>query len=172
MPEIRPDSGISTRYSSPTSQQSALGHQPNRSGRSLTAESFYHSKTPRERPMMVGTWNVAPSKEPKMSIQLAVFFCTVGVAFFFYLNRVKAVRTSKGLWVAVIWLGLTGSRPVSMWLGMTPPSSSRKHRRKPRRCSGIWSASGHRFDGPHCSMREDLRYLPVIGPVSLTLSIA
>jgi len=56
-----------------------------------------------------------------MPAQLAVLFCSVGVVLLFYLNRDKSARNSRALWVPVIWLGLVGSRPVSMWLGMAPP---------------------------------------------------
>lgn len=59
-----------------------------------------------------------------MPAQLAIILCSVGVLVLFYLNRVKTVRTSKALWIPVIWLGLAGSRPASMWFGMTPSSQT------------------------------------------------
>jgi len=58
-----------------------------------------------------------------MPAQLAILVCSVGIVVLFYLNRDKSVRNSRALWVPVIWLGLTGSRPVSMWFGMTPPNT-------------------------------------------------
>ncbi len=42
----------------------------------------------------------------------------------FYLDRDKTVRTSKALWLPVIYLWIVGSRPVSVWLGITPAAGS------------------------------------------------
>jgi exopolysaccharide production protein ExoQ len=53
--------------------------------------------------------------------QLAVLACCAGVAVLFYLNRDKSVRTSKALWLPVIWIGLAGSRSVAQWFGMGSP---------------------------------------------------
>lgn len=57
----------------------------------------------------------------------------MGIAGLFWLDRDKSARTSKALWLPLIWLSIAGSRSVSAWLGMdiakeipgqTPPSSS------------------------------------------------
>src|SRR5271166_4210052 len=52
-----------------------------------------------------------------MGTPLAFLICSVGIAGLFYLNRDKSVRTSKALWLPVIWLWIAGSRSVSVWLG-------------------------------------------------------
>jgi exopolysaccharide production protein ExoQ len=59
-----------------------------------------------------------------MPPQLALLLCSIGVATLFYLDRDKSVRNSKALWIPVIWLGIAGSRPVTMWFGVTPKPSS------------------------------------------------
>jgi exopolysaccharide production protein ExoQ len=53
-----------------------------------------------------------------MSFLLAFAVCFAGVAGLFYLDRDKSVRTSKALWLPVIWLSIIGSRPVTAWLGI------------------------------------------------------
>ncbi len=55
---------------------------------------------------------------------LATLVCAIGVLGLFYLDRDKSVQTSKALWIPVIWLWINGSRPVSMWLGITPTNNS------------------------------------------------
>jgi O-antigen ligase len=55
-----------------------------------------------------------------MSPSLATLVCAVGILGLFFLDRDKTVHTSKALWIPVIWLWINGSRPVSMWLGMSP----------------------------------------------------
>jgi len=42
----------------------------------------------------------------------------VGIGCLFSLNRDDAARTSKSLWLAVIWIWISASRPVSTWFGM------------------------------------------------------
>jgi O-antigen ligase len=59
-----------------------------------------------------------------MNPSLANLICACGIAGLFYLNRDDSVRTSKALWLPVSYLWLIGSRPVSVWLGMTPPSGT------------------------------------------------
>jgi exopolysaccharide production protein ExoQ len=51
-----------------------------------------------------------------MSPTLAAAAFALGIAGLFYLDRDPSVRTSKGLWVPVIWLLIAGSRNVSQWL--------------------------------------------------------
>jgi exopolysaccharide production protein ExoQ len=52
-----------------------------------------------------------------MGATLALLICSIGIAGLFFLDRDKSARTSKALWLPVIWLWLAGSRPVSVWLG-------------------------------------------------------
>jgi exopolysaccharide production protein ExoQ len=51
---------------------------------------------------------------------LATVVFMVGIAGLFWLDRDPEARVSRGLWIPTIWLMLTGSRPVSEWLGMSP----------------------------------------------------
>ena len=53
------------------------------------------------------------------SIASLVYLC--GIAGLFYLDRDKSLRTSKALWLPVMYMLVLGSRPVSVWLGITPP---------------------------------------------------
>ena len=55
-----------------------------------------------------------------MPASLAIFFCCAGVAFLFYLDRNSSVRTSRTLWLPILWIGLAGSRGVSGWFNSTP----------------------------------------------------
>jgi exopolysaccharide production protein ExoQ len=51
-----------------------------------------------------------------MPPNIAAIVFTLGVLGLFALNRDRTVRTSKALWIPVIWLLINGSRPVSAWL--------------------------------------------------------
>jgi exopolysaccharide production protein ExoQ len=51
---------------------------------------------------------------------IACVLCWCGIAGLFYLDRDRSVRTSKALWLPVIYLWIVGSRSVSSWLGVTP----------------------------------------------------
>ena len=53
------------------------------------------------------------------SVASLLYFC--GIAGLFYLDRDSSVRTSKALWLPVVYLWIVGSRPVSAWLGIAPP---------------------------------------------------
>jgi O-antigen ligase len=53
-----------------------------------------------------------------MDPRLAFLICSVGIAGLFYLDRDKSIRTSKALWLPVIWLWIAGSRTISAWLGI------------------------------------------------------
>jgi hypothetical protein len=57
-----------------------------------------------------------------MNPSSALFLFAVGIAGLFYLDRDGSIRTSKALWIPVIWLWIVGSRPVSSWLGLSPVS--------------------------------------------------
>ena len=59
-----------------------------------------------------------------MSPSLATIVCWIGIAVLFYLDRERTPRTSKALWLPVIWVWIIGSRPVSEWLGFSPASMS------------------------------------------------
>ena len=59
-----------------------------------------------------------------MNPSVASLICAIGIAGLFYLDRDSSVRTSKALWLPVIWLWIVGSRPVSAWLGITPADAS------------------------------------------------
>src|SRR6266550_821810 len=51
-----------------------------------------------------------------MSLMLANLVFAAGICLLFYLDRDPLAKTSKALWVPVVWLFLSGSRPVSVWL--------------------------------------------------------
>jgi O-antigen ligase len=55
-----------------------------------------------------------------MNPLLAAFIYYCGIAGLFYLDRDKAARTSKALWIPVIYFWIVGSRSVSEWLGFAP----------------------------------------------------
>lgn len=52
-----------------------------------------------------------------MNPSLANLVYACGIFGLFYLDRDKSVRTSKALWLPVLYLWVLGSRPVSYWLG-------------------------------------------------------
>jgi exopolysaccharide production protein ExoQ len=47
--------------------------------------------------------------------QLATLLCVIGIALLFRLDRNPEAKTSKALWLPVMWLWIAGSRPVSAW---------------------------------------------------------
>lgn len=55
---------------------------------------------------------------------LASLICATGVAGLFYLDRDPSVRVSKALWLPVVYLWSVGSRPVSVWFGISPASGT------------------------------------------------
>ena len=57
-----------------------------------------------------------------MTSSSALIFFALGIAGLFFLDRDNSIRTSKALWLPVIWLWIVGSRPVSSWLGLSPVS--------------------------------------------------
>lgn len=59
-----------------------------------------------------------------MNPLIASLIYACGIAGLFYLDRDKSVRTSKALWLPVVYLLVLGSRPVSVWLGIGPPAGS------------------------------------------------
>jgi O-antigen ligase len=61
-----------------------------------------------------------------MNSQLATAVCILGILGLFWLDRDAQVRTSKALWLPVIWLAIAGSRMVTQWLaiiGLASPTS-------------------------------------------------
>jgi len=58
-----------------------------------------------------------------MGAPLAFLICSVVVAGLFFFDRDKSVRSSKALWLPVIWIWIAGSRSVSSWFGVAGPSS-------------------------------------------------
>lgn len=55
-----------------------------------------------------------------MSPSLAFFIFVVGIGGLFFLDRDNSIRVSKAVWLPVVWFCISGSRPVSAWLGMGP----------------------------------------------------
>jgi exopolysaccharide production protein ExoQ len=53
------------------------------------------------------------------AIASAIF--AVGIFGLFILDRDREAKTSKALWIPVLWLLINGSRPVSMWLQLSTP---------------------------------------------------
>lgn len=51
---------------------------------------------------------------------IATVVYVIGIIGLFWLDRDPKVRLSKALLIPTAWLLLTGSRPVSMWLGVSP----------------------------------------------------
>ncbi len=58
-----------------------------------------------------------------MTPQIATLAYIAVIATLFFLDRDAKVRTSKALWIPVLWLLIVGSRPVSMWLQTGPTIS-------------------------------------------------
>ena len=59
-----------------------------------------------------------------MVASIATLAFTLGIAVLFRLARDGRSQTSKALWLPVAWLSLGGSRMVSEWLQMAPPSTA------------------------------------------------
>jgi exopolysaccharide production protein ExoQ len=59
-----------------------------------------------------------------MNPSLATFIYWCGIAGLFYLDRDKAARPSKALWLPIIWIAIVSSRSVSEWFGLTPTGSN------------------------------------------------
>jgi exopolysaccharide production protein ExoQ len=58
-----------------------------------------------------------------MNPSLASLVYACGIAGLFYLDRDKFIPTSKALWLPVMYIWVLGSRPVSVWLGMSSPNA-------------------------------------------------
>jgi len=59
-----------------------------------------------------------------MNPLIATVTYVCGIAGLFYLNRDKSVRTSRALWLPVIYLSIIGSRSAGDWLNMKPPAGT------------------------------------------------
>jgi exopolysaccharide production protein ExoQ len=59
-----------------------------------------------------------------MSPSLASLICASGIIGLFFLDRDNSIRTSKALWLPVVYVWIVGSRPVSDWLGITPTNGT------------------------------------------------
>jgi hypothetical protein len=59
-----------------------------------------------------------------MNPSIASLICACGIGGLFYLNRDKSIRTSKALWLPVVYLWIVGSRSVSAWLGVSPSAGT------------------------------------------------
>jgi exopolysaccharide production protein ExoQ len=59
-----------------------------------------------------------------MDSSIALFVFIIGIVGLFFLDRDNSVRTSKALWLPVIWMWIYGSRPISVWLGISPLTES------------------------------------------------
>ena len=55
-----------------------------------------------------------------MTPSIASLICAIGIAGLLYLDRDKTARTSKALWIPALWIGLIGSRPLTVWMGFAP----------------------------------------------------
>jgi exopolysaccharide production protein ExoQ len=60
-----------------------------------------------------------------MNSTVATLICASGIAGLLYLDRDKTAHVSRALWLPGIWIAIVGSRPVSQWLGISPPSDAR-----------------------------------------------
>jgi exopolysaccharide production protein ExoQ len=58
-----------------------------------------------------------------MTTLIATITYVAGIIWLFYLAHDAKARTSKALWIPVIWLLIIGSRPVSAWLNAGPTMS-------------------------------------------------
>ena len=55
-----------------------------------------------------------------MPPQVATFVFAIAILGLFALDRDRKVRTSKALWLPVVWIWIVGSRTISVWLGISP----------------------------------------------------
>lgn len=53
-----------------------------------------------------------------MTPGIASIGCLLGIVFLFRLDRDRTVKTSRALWLPVLWLWIAGSRSVGQWLEM------------------------------------------------------
>jgi O-antigen ligase len=59
-----------------------------------------------------------------MIAKIATLVYIIGILGLFYLERrQRQGKTSLALWIPIVWLLISGSRPVTVWLGMAPDRS-------------------------------------------------
>src|SRR5208337_1324676 len=51
---------------------------------------------------------------------IATTLLVLGIVGLFWLDRDREVRTSKALWIPLLWLLINASRPLSVWLQSGP----------------------------------------------------
>lgn len=59
-----------------------------------------------------------------MNPLVASLICAGGIAGLLYLDRERTGRLSQALWLPGLWIGIVGSRPASMWLGLPSPDNA------------------------------------------------
>src|SRR3989337_2901378 len=59
-----------------------------------------------------------------MNPQIATLGCALGIMVLFAIDRDQKARTSRALWIPVLWLLISGSRNVSEWLQLGTPIDS------------------------------------------------
>jgi exopolysaccharide production protein ExoQ len=57
-----------------------------------------------------------------MSPEIAAVVYGIGILALFLLDRDRDLRTSKALWIPVLWILIASSRPLSAWLQGAPPN--------------------------------------------------
>lgn len=57
----------------------------------------------------------------------ATIIYIIGILGLFRLNRESEAKTSKALWIPVVWFLLAGSRAVSQWLQLGPPLGANQY---------------------------------------------
>src|SRR5262245_26325121 len=56
-----------------------------------------------------------------MSPEIATVGFVAGILGLFWLDRNQEAKTSRALWIPVVWLSIACSRDVSVWLQMSSP---------------------------------------------------
>jgi exopolysaccharide production protein ExoQ len=56
-----------------------------------------------------------------MAPEIASLLCGIAILGLYWLDRDEDSRSSGALWIAVVWLSLSGSRSVAQWLGAGQP---------------------------------------------------
>jgi O-antigen ligase len=55
-----------------------------------------------------------------MNPQIATIACVVGIMVLFFMDRDASARTSKALWIPLVWMLIIGSRGVTLWFQTEP----------------------------------------------------
>ena len=58
-----------------------------------------------------------------MSPTIATVVYSLGILGLFWLHREENSKTSKALWIPVVWMSIAGSRMVSEWLQVAPATT-------------------------------------------------